>query len=228
MKKKQLETLEKINEERKLNEEIKTKIQKKALKNFWFATGILLFLAILKLISINLEKQIAILIYKIASIATLLITLIMFEIAYKKDNDSLAITSIEMFFLSIVTLLTPYIFINRPSIITLIIGVYFTIYYSIKNFIIYRKEKNGYLKEKNDITQIVKKESKDELAQEHLEKMKEEKEVKIKKKTTTKTNKKTTKTTAKKTVKTSKKTEQNEETTQKRKRGRPKKVQVLQ
>ena len=41
MKKKQLETLEKINEDRKLDKETKEKIRKRVLKNFIFATVIL-------------------------------------------------------------------------------------------------------------------------------------------------------------------------------------------
>lgn len=182
MRKKQLETLEKINEERKLDKETKEAIRKKVLKNFLFATGILLFLAVLKLMALNLDKNINILVYKISSVILLVITLVLFEVAYKKDSDTLAITSIEMFFLSIITLLTPYILINRPNVFTSIMGVYFTIYYAIKNFIIYRKEKSRYLKEKNDITQIIKKESKDELAQEQLEKSKQENEEKPKRK----------------------------------------------
>ncbi|MBO5413677.1 MAG: hypothetical protein J6A29_05280 [Clostridia bacterium] len=182
MRKKQLETLEKINEERKLDKETKEAIRKKVLKNFLFATGILLFLAVLKLMALNLDKNINILVYKISSVILLVITLVLFEVAYKKDSDTLAITSIEMFFLSIITLLTPYILINRPNVFTSIMGVYFTIYYAIKNFIIYRKEKSRYLKEKNDIPQIIKKESKDELAQEQLEKSKQENEEKPKRK----------------------------------------------
>ena len=168
MRKKQLETLEKINEERKLDEETKEVIRKKVLKNFLFATGILLFFIILKLMALNLDKNINILVYKISSVILLAITLVLFEVAYKKDSDTLAITSIEMFFLSIITLLTPYTLISRINVFTSIMGVYFTIYYAIKNYIIYRNEKNKYLKEKNDIPQIVKKESKDELAQEQL------------------------------------------------------------
>lgn len=176
MKKKQLETLEKINEERKLNKETREKIAKKALKNLLLATGILLFFAILKLIAINLEKKLAILIYREASVGVFVVTLILFEVAYKKDDDNLAITSIEMFFLSVATLLTPYTLISRTSIYTSTVGVYFAIYYAIKNFIIYRNEKNSYLKEKNDINEIIKKESQDELAQEQLEKIRQEKE----------------------------------------------------
>ena len=224
MKKKQLETLDKINEERKLSKEIKEKIAKKVLKNFLFATGILLFFAILKLMAINLEKQLTIQIYKICSVVLFVITIILFELAYKKDSDSLAITSIEMFFLAIITLLTPYILINRISIHTSIIGIYFTIYYCIKNLFIYRKEKNKYLNQKSDINQIVKKESQDKLAQEQLEKISQEKEVKIKKKTVSKKN---TKPTSKKVVKDTNKTateEKQNETKTPKKRGRPKKI----
>lgn len=240
MKKKQLETLEKINEERKLNKEVKEKIAKKALKNFLIATGILLLFVILKLMAINLDKQLASLVFKEISIGSFVITLFLFESAYKKDNDSLAITSIEMFLLSIITLLTPYILISRTSIYTSIVGVYFIVYYCIKNLIIYRKEKNEYLNKKSDIAEIIKKESQDKLAQEQLEKIKEntEKEETPKKrgrgrprKTTNETTKaadkttKTTKTTTKKTVKATEKVqEKSTEEQPKRKRGRPKKI----
>lgn len=182
MKNKQLETLEKINKERKLDKKTKEIIQKKVLKNFILATVILLFFIALKLMAINLDKNISILIYKISSIILLIITLILFEIAYKKDSDTLAITSIEILLLTITTLLTPYILISKNSIFSSIIGVYFAIYYVIKNFMIYKKEKNKYLKEKNDIAQIVKKESQDELAQEQLEIIKKESTEKPKRK----------------------------------------------
>lgn len=182
MRKIQLETLEKINEERKLNKEAKEKIRRKTLKNFLFATAILFFFAFLRLMAINIEKQLTILVYKELSIGILAITLILFEVAYKKDSDSLAITSIEIFFVSIATLLAPYILVNRVNVYTSSVGVFFGIYYCIKNFIIYRNEKKQYLKENNDISQIVKKESKDELAQAQIEKRRQEKEEKPKRK----------------------------------------------
>lgn len=174
MKKKQLETLEKMNKDRNLDKETIEKILKKILKNFLIAIGILLFFIILKFVSINLEKQIAILIYKILSFGLLAFTIILFELAYKKDDDNIAIISIEIFFLTIITLLTPYILISRTNSYTSSIGVVFAVYYSIKNYVIYIKAKNEYLKEKSDITQIVKKESKDELVKELLIKEKQE------------------------------------------------------
>lgn len=264
MKKKHLETLEKINEERKLDKETKEQIRKKILKNFIFAVVILLFFVVLRLMAINLEKKLATLIYQEISAGLFIITLILFEMAYKKDSDSLAITSIEMFFISIITLLSPYLLINKVNAYTSSIGILFAIYYSIKNFIIYKNEKNDYLKEKNDITQIIKKESKDELAQEQLEKTrlekKKEKELKTVSKINTKSTstpkkvvkdtskivveekqneivtpkkrgrpRKTTKTettTTKSTSKTTEKAETNETTSPKRKRGRPRKVNI--
>ena len=243
MKRKQLETFEKINEERKLSEEVKVNIEKKVLKNFLLATGILLLFVVLKLMAINLDKQLASLVFKEISIGLFVITLFLFESAYKKDDDNLAITSIEIFLLSIVTLLTPYILISRTSIYTSIIGVYFTVYYSIKNLIIYRKDKNEYLNKKNDIAEIIKKESQDKLAQEQLEKNRQnlEKEETPKKRgrgrprktatsETTKTIDKFTKpakTTTKKTVKATEKVQEKPTEEQpKRKRGRPRKTKI--
>lgn len=176
MKKKQLEILERINDDRKLDKETKERINKKSFNNFLCAIAVLLFFIVLKLISINIEKQIAILILKALSVIALTFTIILFEFAYKKDNDTVAITSIEMFFLSVITLLTPYIFINRTSRYTSLVGLFFALYYTIKNFIVYRNEKSIYLKEKSDISQIIKKESQDELAKEQLELLRKQKE----------------------------------------------------
>lgn len=174
MKKKQLETLEKLNEERKLDKETKQKIQKKVLKNFLLAVVILLIWESFKFIAINFEKQNATLIFNEVSIGIFLITLFLIEMAYKKDDDSLAITSIEMIFLSIATLLAPYMLISKPKIYTSLIDIYFVLYYATKNFYIFKNEKRDYLQEKNDIKDIVKKESKDELAKKQLEKINEE------------------------------------------------------
>ena len=129
MKKKQLETLEKINEERKLDKETKAVIYKKILKNFLFAIGILVLFIALRFMALNLDKTINILVYKILSVISLAATIILFEVAYKKDDDTLAITSIEMLFLSITLLLAPYILIIRKNVFTSMIGAYFTIYY---------------------------------------------------------------------------------------------------
>ena len=178
MKKKELEQLEKLNEEKKLTKEVKTKIEKKVFNNFLMALDILLLFIILAVSAKFLHRMQTLILYKISSVVLFVFTLILFEVAYKKDNDEICVHGIEMFVLSVVTLLTPYIFIKRPNIFTEIVGAYFTAYYILKNLVIYKKERKKYIKGKSDITQIIKKESQDELAQEQIEKNKQPEKVK--------------------------------------------------
>lgn len=174
MKAKEIEKLDKINEEKKLSQEIKNEIAKKALNNFLIALDILLLFIILIITSRNLNKEITTMIYKISSAALFVFTLVLFEVAYKKDDDSITIHSIEMLVLSITTLLTPYIFVDRPTTFSLIVGAYFTAYYILKNLVIYKKEKNKYLRQTSDIAQIIKKESQDDLAKKQKEEMRKQ------------------------------------------------------
>ena len=170
MKKKEMEKLEKLNEEKKLTKEVKEKIRKKAFNNFLIAADIILFFIILVISARNIEENITLIIYRISSVIFLILTLIVFETAYKKDDDELAIHGIEMLVVSIVTLLTPYIFIKKTKILTSFVGGYTAAYYILKNLIIYRKEKAKFLKEQSDIPQIILKESQDEKAQEEKQK----------------------------------------------------------
>ena len=174
MKAKEIEKLDKINEEKKLNQETKNEIAKKALNNFLIALDILLLFIILIVTSRNLNREITTMIYKISSAVLLVFTLILFEVVYKKDDESITVHSIEMLVLSITTLLTPYIFVVRPTTFTLIVGAYFTAYYILKNLVIYKKEKNKYLRQTSDIAQIIKKESQDDLAKKQKEEMRKQ------------------------------------------------------
>ena len=170
MKKKELEKLEKLNEQKKLTPNVRENIRKKVFSNCLIALDILLLFIVLMMAARNLDKSITIIIYKISSVILFLLTLTLFEIAYNKDNYSICINGIEMLFVSIITLLTPYIFIQRTSVATSIVGSYIAAYYILKNLVIYRREKAKFLKEQSDIPQIVKKESKDKKAQEAKQK----------------------------------------------------------
>ena len=171
MKKKELEKLEEINQKRKLSPEVKKIIAKKATNNFLVAIDILLLFIILMFSARNFNKEITTTIYKVCSAIMFLFTLVLFEIAYNNDDDISIVNALEMFILSIATLLTPYFYISKPNIATSIVGIYFSAYYIIKNLVIYKKEKNKYIRNKDDISEIIKKESQDE----HAIKIKEEK-----------------------------------------------------
>lgn len=182
MKNKELEKLEKIKEQQKLTKEVKDEIAKKVFSNFLIALDILLLFIVLMVAARNLDKITTVIIYKISSVILFVFTIILFEIAYSKDNDDIAINGIEMLFVSIVTLLTPYIFIQRVSVATSIVGSYVAAYYILKNLIVYRKTKNKYQREQSDIPQIIKKESKDIKAQEEKEKLAQQIEEPVKRK----------------------------------------------
>ena len=155
MKKSILKDIESIKEKRNLSEKVQKKIKDRAISN-WSA----------------------ILIYNISSIVLLIFTLAIFEIAYKKDNNSIAICGIEMLAISIFTLFSPYIFFKFSNEVIYSIMAIIAVYYIVKILRIYQLEKKKYLLELSDITYIVKKESKDELAKEFENKRKEQKATK--------------------------------------------------
>lgn len=179
MKKSEIEKLDELNKEKQLNKKDKNKILNKVLSDFLIAIDILLLFIILMFIKRYLDKNIAVCIYKISSVIFFAFTLVTFEIAYKKDNDALGITGIEMLFVSICLLLLPYFFIERPNLITLNLGSYFACYYIFKNLIVYNKMKKDAIMNQSDIPEIIKKESQDKMAKEEIEKRIKEQELKM-------------------------------------------------
>lgn len=174
MKEKSLEELEKINESKKLSKEVKDRISNKVFSNLIIAIDILLLFMFFMVAQNRLSKTELSIFYKVTSMLLLMLTLVLFEIAYKKDNDSLCVSGIEMLVLSIIILVAPYFCLEKSATFAEITGSYYAAYYILKNLYIYKKEKKEYLKEKNDIKEIIKKESKDELAIEFNEKVKQE------------------------------------------------------
>ena len=84
-------------------------------------------------------------------------TIVIFEIAYKKDSGELAIYGIESLILSICTLLTIFIrmnYNNKFSYIINTIAMLFAIYYVGKSIIIYVKMRKKALKRASDIDKI--------------------------------------------------------------------------
>ena len=95
---------------------------------------------------------------KISSIIILLISILIFEIAYKKDNGTIAIYGIEILVLSIYVLLIPHI-IERANLeftnYILVSSYVFTAYYMLKSMIIYTIDRKRYLNSLSDIKDIV-------------------------------------------------------------------------
>lgn len=211
MSNKVLEKFDEISEAKKLSINEKLKIRKDIFENLVVATDIIALFTILIVASLFLSKQTLIIIYNASSLVMLAFTIFIWEIAYKKENGTLAIYGIEMLIFSLAILFMPYSLLKLHAFPLKIINIFTVTYYIIKSIIIYNKEKTKILTENSDIKEIVKKESKDAKVEANLQdmaekmlknkktkkensskkdKQEENKSPKTKKKTTTKTNKK--------------------------------------
>jgi len=226
LKKDVITNIEEIKKERKLSREVEKNILNKIIANgaICISLNILIYtfaLAVKVLPMAMIES-----IYNISSIVFLIFSIIVIEIAYKKDSGKWAIMGIEILFVAIFVLFAPYIFIKYQHNNIYVPIIIVTVYYIFKIILIYGKEKKKYLAEQSEISDIIQKESNDELAKQEKERIKEEKrkqkEKEEKKRKTEKTKKekvtkKQGKTTTKKSTKTknsSKKTNKKEETTE--------------
>lgn len=139
------------------------KINSKVMKNILIAITILTYFLLINLASINIQESNFLVILKIASMLMLFVAIGLFEISYKKDNGQLCIYGIETLIVSIISLLSIYIFTIFPNYFQFLmayISLLIAIYYIAKSIITYQKMKNAYYKSLNDIKQIVKKDRK--------------------------------------------------------------------
>ena len=158
------EKLEKIAEERKkqvsLPIEEKNKINKELFINIILAIAIVLFFFFINMGYINIKESTYTTDLQVFSIAAIAITIFIFEKAYKKDDDKIALLGIEMLALSICTLLTNYIYKYHNNVFVYIINVIsmlFGIYYVGKSIIVYKKMRKEALKNLSDVRKIIKK-----------------------------------------------------------------------
>ena len=81
------------------------------------------------------------------------------EIAYRKDSDRLAIHGVELFFVTMITLFMPYVFLHRGHILKFLFSIssmFIAIYYSLKCLIIYMLDMKKYKNELSDVKEIIK------------------------------------------------------------------------
>ena len=132
--------------------------KKKVFINFAILIIFVLIFCLLNFIYFHFEIEKFVEIYKYISMSILFISIIIFEIAYNKDNGTIAIFGIESLLLSISTLIS--INMSKKFNITFIkyiniSCVIYVIYYVFKLIILYTKERRSYLKSLSDIQEIV-------------------------------------------------------------------------
>lgn len=134
------------------------KIANKIWKNILFAIILMMLFISVNILSRNLETEKIDRILKKSSIVMMIASIIIFEIAYKRDKGTIAITGIEilifaMYTLSITHIVELYKFNFNAYI--LMSSYMFAIYFVLKSIIIYTNEKRKYLKSLSDIKDIV-------------------------------------------------------------------------
>lgn len=134
------------------------KIANKIWGNILFAVISMIFFIGVKILSENIEFETMDIILKSVSMAIMITSIIIFEIAYKKDKGTIAITGIEVlviaiYILSITHIIKMFSFDFKTYIITS--SYLFSIYFVLKSIIIYTNEKRKYLKSLSDIKDIV-------------------------------------------------------------------------
>lgn len=220
--------------------EVSEKYMKKIYLNVLKAIIIVLYFFVLNVACENVNPQYLEKGIELCTMILLFISIFIFEWAYRKDDDDLAIQGIEILILSAYTLTSQHITkkFDFPLKNYLLVASYiFAIYFILKCIVVYTKGRKEMAENLSDIKEIVQKDEpvkkeatkkkKEDVKEEELEEIKEEKTQEIKetpkKKTTTKTatkkkattvtpTKKTT--TARKTTSKSKSTSKNESTSE--------------
>lgn len=151
---------EQIRENKKIPKEYKKKINKQIILNTITLIIIAIYLSCINILSLYIDTEIYLKYLKVFSIILAIISVVYFEISYRKDNEKLFLYGVEILFLAIITLFSNYayyIFFNTYNKILLGITIVFVVYYIVKIFMLKIRMKKKYYKEQNDIKDITKK-----------------------------------------------------------------------
>lgn len=161
------ENILKFHEEYKKNkiipQDYKKKIINRILKNTVIAIIVIVYLIALNVLSLHIDTANYILGIKVVCVLLAMVSVVYFELSYRKDNGYLFMHGVEFLILATITLFSVYayslFFITYNSILLYIL-VALIIYYLFKTILTLKNMKNEYYKSQNDIKEIVKKGSK--------------------------------------------------------------------
>lgn len=164
MEKKEQENIQKLEkvleEKKKIPKDVKNKINAKIFENLIFAVLMLIYFTALRLGMSNIATENYIMDLKVFSTLLLILSIFIFEYAYKKDKDSMWLHGMEIMVTSIFTLYLVYmysIFYSTYSEIISFASIILLGYYIVKVLITNKSMKRKYIKSLGDIGEIVKK-----------------------------------------------------------------------
>lgn len=158
------ENIQKFDEEYKksriIPKDYKKQIRNRILKNALIALIMIGYLISINILSMYIETRIYILGIKIICVVLAIVSVIYFELSYRKDNGYLFLHGAEFLVLATITLFSVYaysLFYITYNNILLYILIVVIVYFVIKTIYTLRSMKQQYYASQNDIKEIVKK-----------------------------------------------------------------------
>lgn len=152
-----------MQERKRLPQEIKKKIRNNIVINFIIILLFTIYLTTIKILEENIPTENYLYILKTFSIIFMIVTIIMIEIAYKKNRNDLILDTIELLILTFFNMYLIYaylIFFGQFYKVTATAEILCIMYYAIKTYIINKSIKRKYTDELSDIKTIVAKKKK--------------------------------------------------------------------
>ena len=151
---------EQIRESKKIPKEYKKKMRKQTILNVVTVLCMVIYLVSIIILSLYLETETYLKTIKILSVILAGISIVYFELSYRKDNEKLFLYGTEVLIISMITLFSTYAYFiyfeTYNKILGIVAGI-LVIYYLMKILIIKSRMKKQYYKEQNDIKEIIKK-----------------------------------------------------------------------
>ena len=149
----------KITLQRQLPNEITDKLNKIIFINLIISIALMIYVIIMNELYKNSFDVYFVYAAKISAIVFILLDVVIFEFAYRKENALLLVHGIEFFFISLFVLSIPYMFYYldlKVVNIMMLTPVYLSIFYVGKSIVIYLIETNKYLNSLSDVNEILK------------------------------------------------------------------------
>lgn len=148
-----------IEQKRKLPKNVKDKISTKIFQNLLVAVIIMAYFCIINVSYYKLESNKFEEYLKYFALGISVITVITFEISYRKNSLGMMIISIELLLCGILSLYIPYIFLHTNTtfrVSIMVLPVALVIYYAIKSFVLFKQNQLKYRNNLSDVKEIVK------------------------------------------------------------------------
>lgn len=148
-----------IEQKRKLPKNVKDKISTKIFQNLLVAVIIMAYFCIINVSYYKLESNKFEEYLKYFALGISVITVIAFEISYRKNSLGMMIISIELLLCGILSLYIPYIFLHTNTtfrVSIMVLPVALVIYYAIKSFVLFKQNQLKYRNNLSDVKEIVK------------------------------------------------------------------------